>query len=141
MLCLLLEREPVFQGQGRENCWRTKLATNTYNPELGSGLIRIGNDGLPAALLWAFVDDFKIHAPTKSKLIEALNAFMDLSLRLGFICQKVKTKPPAQIQKYCGFIYYTTGIPTLLIPEEKRSRGLAMIQFLKAGGETMHCPG
>jgi hypothetical protein len=90
----------------------------------------MGADGLPAALVWAFVDDFKIHAPTRAKLITALNAFMDLSLRLGLICQKVKTKPPSQVQKYCGFIYDTRGIPSLKIPEYKQSRGLAMIQFL-----------
>jgi hypothetical protein len=79
------------------------------------------------------VDDFKIHAPTKGKLIQALNAFMDQSLRLGYICQKVKTKPPAQLLKYCGFVYDTSGIPTLSIPDDKRSRGLAMLQFLRAG--------
>jgi hypothetical protein len=87
--------------------------------------------------VWVFVDDFKIHAPTRAKLVTALNAFMDLALRLGLICQKVKTKPPAQVQKYCGFIYDTTGIPTLKIPADKRSRGLAMIQFLRAGVESM----
>jgi hypothetical protein len=59
---------------------------------------------------------------------------MDLSLRLGFICQKVKTKPPAQSQKYCGFVFDTTGVPTLQLPEDKRSRGVAIIGFLKAGG-------
>jgi hypothetical protein len=33
---------------------------------------------------------FKIHAPTKAKLLVALNnAFMDLALRLGLICQEV----------------------------------------------------
>ena len=37
----------------------------------------------------------------------ALNAFMDLTLWLGFICQKVKTKPPAQSKKYCGFVFNT----------------------------------
>jgi hypothetical protein len=78
-----------------------------------------------------------IHAPTRKKLIRALNAFMNLSLRLGFICQKVKTKPSAQVQKYCGFIYETVGIPTLRIPEDKCSRALAMLQYLKAGGETL----
>ena len=67
------------------------------------------------------------------KLIWALNAFMDLSLWLGFICQKVKTKPPAQSQKYCGFVFDTTGVPTLQLPEDKWSCGLAIIGFLKAG--------
>jgi hypothetical protein len=136
MLRLLLEREGVFQGTVHENGWRTKLAGNGYHPEMGTGLIREGDDGLPAALTWAFVDDFMIHAPTRGKLIRALNAFMDLSLRLGFICQKVKTKPPAQMQKYCGFLYSTVGIPTFSIPEDKRNRGLAMIKFLKAGAAT-----
>jgi hypothetical protein len=132
-----MEREPVFQGVVRENCWRTKLASNAYQAELGSGLVRIGSDGLPAALMWAFVDDFKIHAPTKEKLIQALNAFMDQSLRLGYICQKVKTKPPSQRLKYTGFVYDTSGVPTLLIPEDKRSRALAMIHFLRAGSISM----
>jgi hypothetical protein len=137
MLRSLVEREPVYQGTIQENSWRTRLEDGRHKPEQGTGLVRIGTDGLPAALVWAFVDDFKIHAPTKKKLIIALNAFMEMSLRLGLICQKVKTKPPAQVQKYCGFIYDTTGIPTIRIPEDKRSRGLAAIRFLKAGETTM----
>jgi hypothetical protein len=137
ILRMLAEQDPIFQGAIRENGWRTRLRGTEYRPEHGSGLIRMGADGLPAALIWAFVDDFKIHAPTRDKLIMALNAFMDLALRLGLICQKVKTKPPAQVQKYCGFIYDTTGTPTLRIPDTKRSRGLAMIQYLRAGGPTM----
>jgi hypothetical protein len=137
MLRSLVEREPVYQGSIQENSWRTQLENGGHKPEQGTGLVRIGADGLPAALVWVFVDDFKIHAPTKPKLIIALNAFMDLALRLGLICQKVKTKPPAQVQKYCGFIYDTTGIPTLRIPEDKHSQGRAAIGFLKAGGTTM----
>jgi len=137
MLRRLAEQEAVFQGHIHENGWRRRLQDGTHHPAHGTGLIRIGNDGLPVALVWAFVDDFKIHAPTRAKLIVALNAFMDLALRLGLVCQKVKTKPPAQVHKYCGFIYDTTGIPTLRILTEKRSRGLAMIHFLRAGGETM----
>ena len=137
ILRTLAEREPVFQGTIRENGWRTRLTGQEYTPEYGSGLVCIGSDGIPAALIWAFVDDFKLHAPTRAKLIQVLNAFMDLALRLGLVCQKVKTKPPAQVQKYCGFIYDTTGIPTIWIPEAKRSRGLAMIHFLRAGGTTM----
>jgi hypothetical protein len=105
MLRLLLDRDPAFQGTEVKNCWRTKLAGTGYLPERGTGLTRIGSDGQPAALVWAFVDDFLIHAPTREKLTAALNAFMDLSLRLGYICQKVKCNPPAQLQKYCGFLY------------------------------------
>ena len=130
MLRLLAEQEPAFQGMIKENGWRSWLETGHHDPRLGSGLARIGADGLPAALIWVFVDDFKIHAPTKHKLIRALNAFMDLSLRLGFICQKVKTKPPAQLQKNCGFVFDTMGIPTLWLPKGKQSCGLATIAFL-----------
>jgi len=137
MLRSLVEQEPVFQGVITENSWRTLLCMGHHQPELGTGLVRIGMDGLPAALIWGFVDDFKVHAPTKEKLITALNTFMDLALRLGLICQKVKTKAPAQIQKYCGFLYDTTGIPTLRILEEKRSRALAMIRYLKAGDKSI----
>jgi hypothetical protein len=49
----------------------------------------------------------------------------------------VKTKAPAQVQNYCGFIYDTTGIPTLRIPADKHERGLATIQFLRAGGSSL----
>lgn len=52
-------------------------------------------------------------------MIQVLNAFMDLALWLGLMSQKVKTKPPAQVQKYCGFIYDTTGIPMIWILEAK----------------------
>ena len=77
MLRSLIEREPVYQGTIQENSWRTRLEDGSHRPEQGTGLVRIGTDGLPAALVWAFVDDFKIHAPTKKKLITALNAFMN----------------------------------------------------------------
>jgi hypothetical protein len=137
MLRWLTTNETAFQGVTRENGWRSRLAGQEHDPHLGTGLVRVGHDGLPAALIWAFVDDFKIHAPTKAKLIVALNAFMDLALRLGLICQPVKTKPPAQLQKYCGFLYDTTGIPTLSIPDDKRSRARAMIRFLRSGGPSM----
>jgi hypothetical protein len=90
MLRHLVAREAVFQEETRENsCWRSRLeGTSGFDPHLGLGFIKIGLDGLPVALIWAFVDDFKIHAPTKAKLLIALNAFMDLALRLGLICQE-----------------------------------------------------
>ena len=84
---LVTEQEPGFQGSIRENSWRSRLEGELHDPAIGSGLVRIGTDGLPAALIWGFVDYFKIHAPTRQKLIVALNAFMDLTLRLGLVCQ------------------------------------------------------
>ena len=59
-----------------------------------------------------------------------LTAFMDFAVRLGFICQKVKTSPPAQVQKYCGMLFDTRAAPTLRVPPNKVSRCLASIDFL-----------
>jgi len=56
---------------------------------------------------------------------------MDDALRLGLICQKVKTKPPMQVQKYCGFLYDTCGSPEFWVPPEKQSCALAMIGYLR----------
>jgi hypothetical protein len=76
------------------------------------------------------VVDFMVHRPTKRKCGEGFLAFMDLTVRLGIICQRVKTKPPAQQQIFCGINYDTRGVPTLRIPEEKVSRGIEMIEYL-----------
>jgi hypothetical protein len=84
------------------------------------------------------VDDYFIHAPTKRKCCEAFTVFMNHMVRLGFICQCVKTSPPAQQQKFCGMIFDTTKIPTLLIPEATvfRARAtIACIQELDQRGE------
>jgi hypothetical protein len=77
---MLTEQEPVFQGSVRENSWWSRLEGAPHDPTIGSGLVCIGSDGLPAAFIWGFVDDFKIHTSTKWKLIVALNAFMDLTM-------------------------------------------------------------
>ena len=69
MLCLLMEHEPAFQGWLQETGWCSWLEMGQHDPRLGSGLVQIGDDGLLAALIWVFVDDFKLHAPTKQKLI------------------------------------------------------------------------
>jgi hypothetical protein len=61
----------------------------------------IGQDGKPAALIWAMIDNYLIHAPTKKKCGEAFSEFKDYMVRLGFICQKVKTSPPKEVQKSC----------------------------------------
>ena len=48
-----------------------------------------------------------------------LNYVMDTALRLGLICQPVKTKPPGQVQKFCGMIYDTRGSPCMRIPRPR----------------------
>ena len=128
---MLLEEAPEFQGELIENSWQMHLQHNTHDARLGSGLIHMGPDGQPAVLFWGFVDDFMIHAPTHTKCGHALSTFMNFTLWLGIMCQKVKLKPPAQVQKYTGFLFDMTGIPTLHIPPDKCDHGLATIHFLK----------
>jgi hypothetical protein len=55
---------------------------------------------------------------------------MDYSVRLGIICQQVKIKPPIQKKIFFLMEYDTRDMPTLQIPEEKVSRGLATIEYL-----------
>ena len=114
----------------KENTWRSKLAGEGYDPRLGHGRVVMGQDGLPTSRIWAMVDDYLIHSPTKRKCHEAFDEFMDYMLRLGFICQKVKTSPPAQVQKFCGLLFDTQGTPKLLIPSDKVSRSLATLDYV-----------
>jgi hypothetical protein len=52
------------------------------------------------------------------------------ALDLGLICQPAKTSPPGPIQKFCGFVYDTTGIPERTVPVNKTSRALALLSFV-----------
>jgi hypothetical protein len=82
----------------------------------------MGSDSLPAVLIFCIVDDYFIHGPSKGKCRKEFSAFMDYMLRLGFICQKVKTSPPDQIQTNCGMEWDTYRVPMLRIPEAKVQR-------------------
>ena len=128
---LLRSETPAFQGVPVENSWRLKLQGKEHRLDWGQGRVLVGQDGLPACHIWAHVDDYLIHGPTLSKTTEAFHAFMDLSVRLGFIVQPCKTSPPAQVQKYCGFEYDTTQRPVLRIPRAKQDRAIASIDYVK----------
>jgi hypothetical protein len=65
-------------------------------------------------LIWAMIDNYLIHAPIKKKWCEAFSEFMDYMVRLGFICQKVKTSPQ---NKYKNFVACC-----LTLPEYRLSR-------------------
>lgn len=93
----------------------------------------MGDDGLPAALMWIHVDDVAIHAPTRAKCHRALTAFLDATVRVGLLCHPAKLTPPTQVAKYCGFLYDTTGIPCLRIPQSKTDRAVATIEYLRSG--------
>jgi len=91
----------------------------------------IGLDGLPACIIWIHVDDLLIHGPTKAKCMLGLHQLLDLTVHLGFICQRCKTVPPCQLVKYCGFLYDTTDIPTMLIPEDKITRAISQVAYIQ----------
>ena len=128
----------AFQGVPMENSWRVRLQGGEHDTKLGHGRVLMGADGLPACLVWAHVDDYFIHGPTKQKTCQAFAAFMDLSVRMGFIVQPCKTSPPAQVQTYCGFEYDTSARPVLRIPQAKQQRALASIDYIQRFRDHRH---
>lgn len=114
----------------RANCWWTGMQDLGYNPALGYGYLLLDSLGEPSVRLFVHVDDFLIHAQTQEACSSALTAFLDLALDMGMLCHPDKLKPPAQAQKYTGFIFDTRHRPTLRVPVEKRERALAMVRHL-----------
>ena len=72
-----------------------------------------------------------LHAATESDVRSALTSAMDLALELGLVCQPAKTSPPAHLQKICGFIYDTEGVPERKVPMNKVGRALALLSFVR----------
>lgn len=128
-LRLLRQESELYQGEGRANCWWTGFKHQGYDPDLGHGFIFTTKDG-GSIHIWAFVDDFCIHGPTRASCSAALTVFLDMALRVGMLCHPKKLIPPSQRVKYCGFIIDTTDIPCLRVPVEKRERALAMVDHL-----------
>jgi hypothetical protein len=128
----LKEQHGVFQGKVHVNSWATGLGGTTYKPGWGHGRVLIDDDGLPSVRIFTIVDDYFVHGPTKQKTATAFSCFMDHMVRLGFICQKVKTHAPAQCQKFCGMLFDTQGTPTIRIPDDKVSRALATLECVLA---------
>jgi hypothetical protein len=122
----------IFGSQAATNTWLDILSdSGVYDERLGHGYrIHSPDDDLPAVLVFCHVDDFLIHGPTFEKTSRALTALMDKALRVGFLFNPSKVKPPRQTAKYCGFIYDTTGHPTLRIPEDKRDRALTILDYV-----------
>jgi hypothetical protein len=119
-----------FQGTQSLNTWESHMKDGKYEGRKGHGRIIMGADGLPSCVLFTIVDDYFIHGPTRCKCRLAFSAFMDYMVRLGFICQKIKTNPPAQIQKFCGMLWDTIQIPRILIVPDKISRSIATIEYI-----------
>jgi hypothetical protein len=129
---LLKERCPVFQGKPTNNTWWNQFLTGqACHPLWGLGMVLCGADGQPAALCWGHCDDFIIHAPTQTKCMQALHEFLDWTVRVGLLAHPKKLTPPAQQVKYTGLIFDTRAEPCLRIPEGKREKALAMLDFVE----------
>jgi hypothetical protein len=85
------------------------------------------------------VDDIFLHGPTRDKCTSALKKILDLTVLVGLIYHPTKLKPPAQIQKFCGFLYDSVGTPKLRIPDNKVFRALALLDFLMRGSRAVIC--
>jgi hypothetical protein len=130
LLRLMRTRCGLYQGQATPNTWWHHYSVgNSYNADRGHGMVYIGDDGLPAALIWGHCDDFLIHGPTHVKTTAALTAFLDLVVGVGLLCHPGKLSPPAQVVKYTGLLFDTTGVPKIRIPEYKRAKAKAMVDF------------
>jgi hypothetical protein len=132
LLRLLREQCTLFQGEPKANCYWAGFSEVGFDPKLSYGFILQAKDG-PAIKMWVWVDLFIIHIPTHEKTMAALHYFLDTAVKIGMLCHPKKLTPPAQVVKYCGFLFNTRGVPCLKIPVSKQERAYAIVQhFLKA---------
>ncbi len=126
----LRARHPhLFQGKFRTTGFLAAYTPGgVYRPEWGDGFVIETGDG-PAIRIWAFVDDFLIHAHTKERCEEGLSRFLDLALDCGMLCHPKKLVPPQQSVRYCGLIFSSNRTPTLIMPQDKKERAMAMIDL------------
>jgi hypothetical protein len=108
-------------------------------PVLPGGLTFIRSDGLPVCLSWIYVEGIFLYGPTRAKCTSTLKKILDLTVLVGLVCHPTKLKPPAQIQKFCGFLYDSVGTPKLRIPDNKVVRALAPLEFLMRDPRTVIC--
>ena len=136
LLRQLRETEEVFQGTLMDNGWSMHIQGKRRDHQSGLCLVLVRQDGTPAALMWIHVDDILIHGPTRAVCEQALHAFMDATVRVGLVCQPCKSKPPRQVQLYCGYLYDSVGRPCVRVPANKTERAIASMQYLKTGAAT-----
>lgn len=130
----LIDNCSLFQGTAIDNTKIAMVHNLPFHPEWGEGRVLIGEDGLPALIIRLHIDDTFLHGPTYAKTAAGLTTLLDSLLRKGLVCQHVKTAPPSQLVKYCGFLYDTRGdIPALVIPDDKVSRAIALVRYIRRG--------
>jgi hypothetical protein len=86
-LRLLRSECPLFQGTPTQNTWWVSFnGSKKYDPSVGQGRVLMGEDGLPAVLLWSHCDDFFIQGWTKEKTTAALISVLDKAVDVGMLC-------------------------------------------------------
>jgi hypothetical protein len=138
-LRLIFQEVEDMQGKVGINDWKVALEGDKFDPKLGVGRVLIGYDGLPACLMLIHVDGIFLHGTMREKCTSALKKILDLTVLVGLICHPTKLKPPAQIQKFCGFLDDSVGTPKLRIPDNKVVRALALLDFLMRGSRAVIC--
>jgi hypothetical protein len=128
---MLVDGCPLFQGTARRNDFLCRLAGEPFDPDMGTGRVEITTKGQPTCRSWIHVDDILLHGQRRREVNCALTHAMNLALELGLICQPAKTSPPAHKQKFCGFVYDSTGVPKRTVPANKISRALALFSFVR----------
>jgi hypothetical protein len=128
-----------MQGEVVIDDWKFALEGDEFDPKLGIGQVLIVYYGLPACLIWIHVDDIFLHGPTREKCTSTLKKILDLTVLVSLICHPTKLKPPAQIKKFCGFLYDSVGTPKLRITDNKVVRALDLLDFLMRGSRTVIC--
>ena len=87
--------------------------------------------GLATPLMCVHVNNFLLHCSMCQHAQASLTIFMDTA-RAALSPEELV--PPTQTPKYTGFIFDTTGIPTLCIPSDKQEWGLAMVDYMLSCG-------
>ena len=129
----VLLRHEMFEGTVRINSVTNHLTGQPYRADWPEGRVTIGADGYPVPAIWVHVDDFMVHHATYQGCCWALDALMDLLVRIGLLAHRKKVKPPAHVQQFCGFEYDTISVPTIRIPAVKRDHAHALLQYLQRG--------
>ena len=129
----VMETSDLIGGSPVDNSIQQYFSNKISHPKFGEGRVLFGSDGLPAVLVWLHMDDILIHARIKAKLEAALDHILQTTMRLGLIFNYSKMDSPSQRVKFCGFIYDTSSIPTLCIPQNKVNRAIIITGYLLTG--------
>jgi hypothetical protein len=80
--------------------WKSFDGIKSCDSSPGQGRVLIGDNGLPASLVWSHCDAFYISRPTKEKIMVVLKAFLDKSMGVGILCHQGKLTTLSQSAKY-----------------------------------------